>query len=225
MSRMHGGDASVDTGSSDSPRHSQTSVSLGAFLRTAFRGRGKEFGVAVLVNTLGLLCNLLPVYQRVVPTIQVHIPQLDGSTTIVSARDPALSYPVVPQTVSGWWYWLIDTCTALHHTLPHSLTPALLLHHRLPSLPVSQIPMRVLITVIVILPLIILGLLAWWLQHRLPRFYLRDHVLLAMNGHALNNCLTHSTKVLVGRPRPNFYALVEIGKAKVARQAFPSGHR
>lgn len=60
---------------------------------------------------------------------------------------------------------------------------------------------------------------------RLPKHFKRDVAVAWLQGHAINNTLTHTIKCMAGRLRPNFYALVAAGREGPARKSFPSGHR
>ena len=60
---------------------------------------------------------------------------------------------------------------------------------------------------------------------QLPKHFKRDVAVAWLQGHAINNTLTHTIKCMAGRLRPNYYALVAAGRAGPARKSFPSGHR
>ena len=57
-----------------------------------------------------------------------------------------------------------------------------------------------------------------------PPHFRRSVAIAWLQGHAINNTVTHTIKCVAGSPRPNFYALAAIGKELTGRKSFPSGH-
>ncbi|EMS11648.1 lipid phosphate phosphatase [Entamoeba histolytica HM-3:IMSS] len=112
---------------------------------------------------------------------------------------------------------ILEELPGYHMEIPLERNNAMVLYKNLNS----TIPSILCLIISISLPITVIFLFA---KKRNSTYYFITVFIVFFFSFSMNIFLTNVIKLFAGRPRPNFYAMIDAGNMKDAYKSFPSGH-